>query len=93
MIQLMCLVPSNLPPFPFYVFGPIPVVKEISNIGPDALEGKHLAYSSSVLEMSKTSALTEKPHFQGKSRVVGTSQPTPIPHKMRSPTNSSSPRF
>jgi hypothetical protein len=37
------LIPQDLPQFPFYVFGPVRLIKEISNIGEGALQGEQTA--------------------------------------------------
>jgi hypothetical protein len=37
----MGLVPADLPTSPFFVFGPVLLIHEISNIGKGALDGKY----------------------------------------------------
>lgn len=39
-LQKKGLTSSALPTFPFFVFGPAGLIKEVSNIGPSGLDGK-----------------------------------------------------
>ncbi|KAL1841817.1 hypothetical protein VTJ49DRAFT_6570 [Mycothermus thermophilus] len=41
------LAPRDLPAWPFFVFGPVALIREISNLGGDALGGEHLEHPSS----------------------------------------------
>jgi hypothetical protein len=67
LLQEKELVPQDLPPFPFYVFGPVRVIQEISNIGEGALRGEQTAtgvaidaWSSMEWKLTKALCLKER---------------------------------